>query len=133
MNNSVKTEKQAIGKVLVVDDDEVVLRAFEIKLRSSGFEVITTKEYASATSLAQKNKPDVIVLDVNFEMTEVNAGLQWDGFNVGQWMKRFQEIAKTPVIFISVSAPEKWKKKALETGAAAYYQKPIDFAAFAEE
>lgn len=135
MNNSRAGEKQqnSAGKILVVDDDEVVLRTFEMKLRGNGFEVVTTKEYESATSLAQKTKPDVIVLDVNFEMTEVNAGLQWDGFNVGHWMKRFQEIAKIPVVFISVSAPEKWKKKAFETGAVAYYQKPIDFAVFTDE
>src|SRR4051812_23144392 len=80
----------AIGKgrkVLVVDDDPVVLKAFEFKLKGLGFEVITTKEYTEAASMAQKQKPDLIVLDVNFEITDINAGLQWDGFNLTQWMQ----------------------------------------------
>jgi hypothetical protein len=53
-------------KVLVVDDNPVVLKSFELKLKASGFDVLTATEGAAAVSLARQTKPDLIVLDINF-------------------------------------------------------------------
>src|ERR1700712_4363037 len=53
-------------KILVVDDNPVVLKAFELKLKALGFQVLIAAEGATAVSLARQERPDLIVLDINF-------------------------------------------------------------------
>jgi two-component system, cell cycle response regulator DivK len=113
-------------KILVVDDNPVVLKTFELKLKALGFKVITASDGASAVSLARQEKPDLIVLDINFPPDVGSSGLQWDGFNIMQWMQRFQEAANIPVIIITSGEPEKFKERALASGAVAFFQKPIN-------
>src|SRR5579872_4820796 len=52
-------------KILVVDDNAVVLKAFELKLTNSGFTVITMADGATVASTAELEKPDLIILDIN--------------------------------------------------------------------
>lgn len=113
-------------KILVVDDNSVVLKAFELKLKHLGFTVVTASDGSAAVSSARQEKPDVIVLDINFPPDVGSTGLQWDGFNIMQWLKRFQEVASIPVIIITSGDASKYKDKALAGGAAAFFQKPID-------
>jgi CheY-like chemotaxis protein len=123
-----KSAELALGqgrKILVVDDNPTVLKAFELKLKSFGFTVLTASEGAPAVSVARQERPDVIVLDINFPPDVGNSGLQWDGFNIMQWMKRFQEASSIPVIIITSGDP-KLKDKALAAGAVAFFQKPIN-------
>jgi CheY-like chemotaxis protein len=120
-------------KILVVDDDAVVLKAFELKLKASGFAVFTATEGAAAVSVARQTKLDIIVLDINFPIDFVGAGLQWDGFNIMEWFRRFDEIANVPKIIISSSEPGKFKEKAIAAGAVAFFQKPINYADFVTE
>jgi CheY-like chemotaxis protein len=113
-------------KILVVDDNPVVLKAFELKLKALGFNVLTASDGAVAVSTARHEKPDLIVLDINFPPDVGSSGLQWDGFNIMQWMHRFQEAAGIPVIIITSGEPEKFKERALAAGAVAFFQKPIN-------
>jgi two-component system cell cycle response regulator DivK len=113
-------------KILVVDDNPVVLKTFELKLKALGFKVITATDGASAVSLARQEKPNLIVLDINFPPDVGSSGLQWDGFNIMQWMQRFQEAANIPVIIITSGEPEKLKSRAIAAGAVAFFQKPIN-------
>jgi two-component system KDP operon response regulator KdpE len=121
--------QQGIGagrKILVVDDNPVVLKAFELKLKALGFQVVTVTDGAEAVSTARTEQPDLMVLDINFPPDVGSSGLQWNGFNIMQWMHRFQEAANIPVIIITGGDPEKFKDKALAAGAAAFFQKPIN-------
>src|SRR5690348_8194553 len=96
--------KEPIGqnrKILVVDDNEVVLKAFELKFNALGFQVYKATDGAAAVSCARHEKPDVIVLDINFPPDVGSSGLQWDGFNIMQWLQRFKEVADIPVIIIT--------------------------------
>src|SRR5229473_994834 len=80
-------EEEPIGhnrKILVVDDNTVVLKAFELKLATLGFKVLTATDGPMAVSCARTDKPDLIVLDVNFPPDVGSSGLQWDGFNIMQ-------------------------------------------------
>jgi two-component system, cell cycle response regulator DivK len=119
-------------KVLVVDDNVVLLKAFEAKFKASGFEVILAKDSMSAVSEARKQKPDLIVLDINFPPDNSLISLQWNGLNVLQWLKRFEELSAIPVVVVSGDDAEKSEKKALAAGGSAYFQKPLNFTAFAE-
>jgi CheY-like chemotaxis protein len=113
-------------KILVVDDNNVVLKAFELKLKTLGFKVLTAADGSGAVSIARQEKPDVIVLDINFPPEVGSSGLQWDGFNIMEWMRRFQEVADIPVIIITSGDPARYKARALAAGAVAFFQKPIN-------
>lgn len=121
-----------IGKnhrILVVDDNPVVLKAFELKLKSDGFLVTTSTNSASVASTAEQIQAELIVLDVNFP---AGGAMEWSGFTVMQWLQRFPEFAKLPVILISGCDSAEYKKKALEAGAVAFFQKPVVYAEILE-
>jgi CheY-like chemotaxis protein len=131
--NAAGNESSSFGqnrKILVVDDNPVVLKAFELKLKNLGFQVLTCGDGASAVSSARNEQPDIIVLDINFPPDVGSSGLQWNGFTIMQWMHRFQEAANIPVIIITSDDPAKVKDKALAAGAVAFFQKPINHEEF---
>lgn len=111
-------------KILVVDDNPVVLKAFEIKLKSSGFAVVTTENGAAVARTAELEKPELIILDINFPS---GSAMEWSGFTILQWLRRFPELAKIPVIFITGSETQQYQEKARAAGAVALFQKPVDY------
>jgi CheY-like chemotaxis protein len=128
-----KSENEAVGvgrKILVVDDNAVVLKSFELKLKSLGFHVLTASDGSAAVSAARQERPDLMVLDINFPPEVGSSGLQWDGFNIMEWMRRFKEVADIPVIIITSGEPARFRDRSLAAGAVAFFQKPINHAEF---
>jgi DNA-binding response OmpR family regulator len=117
-------------KILVVDDDAIIVKTLVMKLKYEGFEVLTASEGSEAVSIVRRDKPDLILLDVNFP-PDVGTGL-WDGFRIMEWLHRVNEEAKTPIIIISGGDPVKFKQRSLSAGAVAYFRKPIDHAELAK-
>lgn len=109
-------------RVLVVDDNQTVLKAFETKLKADGFAVVTSSNSSTVASTVEQNQAELIVLDVNFPST---GGMQWTGFTVIQWLQRFPELARIPVILISGEGSSVHKDKALAAGAIAFFEKPV--------
>ena len=109
-------------RILVVDDNPVVLKAFELKLKADGFSVTTTTDGATVASTAEQAQAELIVLDINFP---AGGAMEWNGFTVMQWLNRFPELRKIPIILISGSEASEYKDKALAAGAIAYFQKPV--------
>src|SRR5690349_16043168 len=105
-------------KILLIDDDKDVVRALNIRLRSVGYEVVVAGDAMTAISTARKEKPDLIVLDIGLP--------GGDGFLVMERLKLLYQLALTPVIIVSARDAVATKQKALEAGASAYFQKPID-------
>ena len=111
-------------RVLVVDDNPVVLKAFEMRLKKDGFEVSTIENAAGVASRIEESKAELVVLDINFP----GAGaITWNGFTVIQWMQRFPELRGIPVILISGGDPAQYADKALKAGAVAFFQKPVPY------
>jgi two-component system cell cycle response regulator DivK len=113
-------------RILVVDDNEVVLKAFEMKLRASGFKVFTTPKPGDVASCADECKAELILLDINFSPPGYTA-MEWNGFGVIQWLRRFPELASIPVILMSGADSAKCEEKALASGAVAFFSKPVDY------
>jgi CheY-like chemotaxis protein len=109
-------------RILVVDDNPVVLKAFELKLKSDGFIVTTTTNSAAVASTAEQTRAELVVLDINFP---AGGAMEWSGFTVMQWLHHFPEMAGLPVILISGSDSAEYKEKALAGGAVAFFQKPV--------
>ena len=109
-------------RILVVDDNQTVLKAFENKLKTDGFVVTTSTNGASVASMAEQTQAELIVLDINFPP---GGAIQWNGFTVMQWLRRFPELERIPVILISGEASSQHKEKALAEGAVAFFEKPV--------
>ena len=109
-------------RILIVDDNPVVLKAFELKLKSDGFVVTTSTNSATVASTAEQTHTQLIILDINFP---AGGAMEWNGFTVIQWMRRFPELTNIPIILITGSEAAEYKDKALAAGAIAFFQKPV--------
>jgi len=114
----------ARGRVLVVDDNPVILKALFSYLVSHGFEVTIALDGSEVMSCVRQQKPDVILLDIFFP-PYVEGGIIWDGFLILDWLHGPAQAADIPVIIISSADPEKYKERCLSAGARAYFKKPL--------
>ena len=89
-------------KLLVVDDNEVIVKTISVKLQSAGFQVFSASDGAEAVSLVRKEKPDLILLDLGFPPDI--GGVPWDGFRIMEWLRRVDESKKIPIIVITGGA-----------------------------
>ncbi len=113
-------------KVLVVDDNEVILKTISLKLQGAGFTVITALDGSEAVAAARKETPDLILLDINFP-PDVD-GVPWDGFRIMDWFHRLDPAKKIPIIIITglEDIGMKGKERATSSGAVAFFHKPIN-------
>lgn len=109
-----RTEK----KILIIDDDEHLLHGLTPRLKTNGYAVVCARDAVTAISVARQEVPDLIILDLGLP-----AG---DGFLVLERMRALADLVATPVIVLSARDPADNKKRALEAGATAYFQKPPD-------
>ena len=105
-----KTDKT---RVLVVDDEPKILRVIEIKLRKSGYEVITAGRGEEALRLAAVEKPDVMVLDL------LLPGM--DGFQILEQVRTFSDL---PVLILTAKSGT--SHAAMNLGANDFLGKPFD-------
>lgn len=104
-------------KILIVDDDEDMRRGLAIRLKASGYSVVFAYDAISATSMARKEEPNLVILDIGLP--------GGDGFIV---MERLASIARTsiPVIILTGRDPSAVKDRAMSAGAKAFFVKPPD-------
>jgi CheY-like chemotaxis protein len=124
MNNTVAKHAKTI---LVVDDNPIVLRVISGVLEKNGYRVLTAETGAETISLLHKNKPDLILLDVDFPPDINNVGGPFrDGFLIIDWARRMFNVEKIPVFIISSFEPKVYKSRAESFGILKFFQKPID-------
>jgi CheY-like chemotaxis protein len=111
-------------KILLVDDDEVILQTTSMKLKAAGYEVVTTTDPGEAIGKAGEIKPDVVLLDVHFPPDM--SGPSWDGFRLMYWLRGLANTAGTRYLIISGSQTEQLRDRALANGASEFFPKPID-------
>lgn len=105
-------------KIAVVDDDEVILKMLIQSLESQGYVIETATEGRDAIRLISKSKPDLVILDWN--LPEMN------GLQICQFLRSNPQIAKIPVLMLTVFGEVSQKVSAFETGADDYLTKPFD-------
>ena|SRR2546425_6579289 len=115
-------------KILVVDDNAIILKTLTMKLQASGYDVLTAEDGAVAVSTARQERPDVILLDITFPPDVAHGGgVPWDGFLIMGWLKRMEEAKNIPIIVITGGRPEEYKARSIAAGAVGFVQKPINF------
>src|SRR5476651_2598171 len=118
------TQPASAQKILVVDDNEIILKTISLKLQGAGYEVITALDGSEAVAAARKEMPDLVLLDISFPPDV--GGVEWDGFRIMEWFRRMEAVNKTPVIIITGGEDASNKDRAVAGGAVAFFHKPID-------
>jgi len=106
-----------VSKILLVDDDEALLRALRIGLSARGYEVELARSGAEGVTQSSLTQPDVIVLDLGLP--------DMDGVDV---CRRVRQFSAVPIIVLSAAATEERKVAALDLGADDYITKPFGMA-----
>ena len=124
--------QQRSGKqILIVDDDPVILKTTSHKLNAAGYAVSTAVDGSEAINAVGCAKPDLILLDLDFPPDVANGGKPgWDGFRLMAWLRGLRNTQGTRFIIITGSCdPAEAERRALASGAAGFFSKPIDFRA----
>ncbi|TDP71644.1 ANTAR domain-containing response regulator [Roseateles toxinivorans] len=103
------------GKILVVDDDRLVLATLTHGLAQAGYEVIDADNGDDAILLAREHRPELALLDIRME------GMS--GFDVAAYLREYLQI---PFMFLSAFADEDTVTQVKALGAVAYLVKPLD-------
>jgi len=115
-----------LRKILVVDDDPNVLKTISLKLNSRGYAVATAIDGSAAIGAVRDEHPDLVVLDLSFPPDVANGGrVTWDGFQIMSWLRGLNEANSIPFIIITAGDPALYRERSLASGAAAFFQKPI--------
>jgi DNA-binding response OmpR family regulator len=102
-------------RVLIVDDEQRIIKFLDLKLKASGYEVLTALNGKEALAQLQTQEPDLIVLDV------IMPGI--DGFET---LKQIRAMSSVPVIILSAMEGNIDKIKGLKLGADDYLAKPFN-------
>ena len=81
-------------KILLIDDDEDLLRSFQVILESSGFDVMTSNEGKNGLLLLKNDKPDLLILDVMMST-------KLEGYDMLRVIKNDPEYKKMPIILLT--------------------------------
>lgn len=106
---------QGKGRILVVDDDRLVLATLAHGLSQAGYEVIDADNGDDAILLAREHKPDLALLDIRMEGKS--------GFDVAAYLR---EYCQMPFMFLSAFSDDETVRQVKELGAVAYLVKPLD-------
>jgi CheY-like chemotaxis protein len=113
--------------ILVADDNLVVLKTLEIRLKSGGYRVVTAADPSEALEKVRTEKPDVVIMDINFPPdVGFGGGGTWDGYRILEWMKLNKSLGQAVQIIITGEDVEKHREKAKAAGVKGLFQKPID-------
>ena len=102
------------SRILVVDDEPSILATMSPLLRSRGYDVVTAMSGRAALESAERDQPDLIVLDLGLPDIE--------GAEV---CRAIREQSSTPIIILSARGAEGDKVRALDAGADDYVTKPF--------
>lgn len=105
-------------KILIVDDDPDLRRGLNLRLRANQFDTVYATDGFSAMAVAQKERPNLIILDIGLP-----AG---DGFVVLERLQQVASLASIPVIVLTARDPQFNRERTLKAGATAFIQKPAD-------
>lgn len=112
-------KKTAQARILLVDDEVDIVSTVEFRLKACEFDVTTAGNGKEALEKAAKEKPDLILLDINMPVM--------DGHEMLQRLRSRPDLKDTPVIMLTAYSDRRDVSKAAELGISDYVTKPFDF------
>jgi two-component system alkaline phosphatase synthesis response regulator PhoP len=104
-------------KILVVDDEAVLVETIAYNLEQAGYQVITAADGGSALEAARRETPDLVILDLMLP--------EMDGLEVCRQLRRENTTATIPIMMLTAKGDEIDKVVGLEVGADDYVTKPF--------
>lgn len=102
-------------RIVVAEDEPILLKALNLELLSAGYEVLSVTNGKAAFEAIKKERPALVLLDIL--MPELT------GFEVLEKLQTHPQLKKIPVIILSNLGQEEEVKKGLALGAKDYYIK----------
>lgn len=99
-------------RVLIIEDDDFLVQMYATKLEIENFSVIMATDGAKGLKLALKDKPDLVLLDLNLPVM--------DGFQVLEELKRNKDTHDIPVLVLTNFGQKENVDRCLNLGAADY-------------
>ena len=102
-------------KILVVDDEKLVVKGIKFNLEHDGYEVVTAFDGESAVALTSSEKPDLVILDLMMP--------KLDGLEACMQIRAFSNV---PIIMLTARSTDMDKLMGFECGADDYVTKPFN-------
>jgi len=103
-------------KVLVVDDEEMLVDMIKLRLEGQNFDVVTAHDGHDGLAMAQKERPDLIILDINMKRT--------DGYTMLREVRECDDIKDTKVVMLTDSGLNRDLFE--DAGISDFITKPFD-------
>jgi DNA-binding response OmpR family regulator len=120
--NQANGGERDMAKVLIVEDEEMILRNLAEKLRSEGYHVVTASDGEEGLDKLRAEHPDLIVLDIMLP--------KLDGLSLCRIIRRDASTSHIPIIMLTARGTEVDKIVGLESGADDYVVKPLALGEF---
>lgn len=104
--------------ILIIEDNEQNLYLLTFILEKHGYHVKTAQNGLEGIDLAERIRPDLILLDVQLPVM--------DGYAVARNLKNNPDLTETPIIAVTSYAMPGDREKAMECGCTGYIEKPIN-------
>ncbi|HEV3471725.1 MAG TPA: response regulator [Actinomycetota bacterium] len=105
-------------RILVADDDPVILRLIQVNLELEGYKVLTANNGEEAVATATSETPDLVILDIMMP--------RLDGYQTCEQLKANDATKDIPVVFLSAKAQQADIEKGKSYGVEEYLTKPFD-------
>jgi CheY-like chemotaxis protein len=105
-------------RVLICDDDPVILRLLQVNLEIEGYDVVIAHHGEEAVRLAVSEAPDLIILDIMMP--------RMDGYQAAQLLKSNDDTKAIPLVFLSAKAQQADIDRGRAYGVTEYLTKPFD-------
>lgn len=106
------------SRILVVDDDADLRRGLHVLLKAHGYEVFFAADGLSSVSVARKEQPDAIILDLGLP-----AG---DGYNVMKRLRAMLPLSQIPIVVLTAKDAATNREASLNAGASHFIEKPFE-------
>jgi two-component system, cell cycle response regulator DivK len=105
--------------ILVVEDYEDTSLAMRLALEHKGYHIVEASDGEQAVRLAERERPEVILMDLNLPVL--------DGFAAAERIRANPELKETVIVAVTAHHDQDLRARALAAGCNAFVTKPIDF------
>jgi len=105
-------------RILIVDDEQEMVKAMQIRLEHEGYEVLVATDGQEALDKARSQMPDLILMDIMLP--------KLDGYKVCRFLKFDAKYKNIPIIILTAKVQSSDEEIGLQVGADAYITKPFE-------
>ena len=107
-----------MAKILAVDDSSSMRQMVTFTLKSQNYDVVQAEDGLSALKIAQSNKVDLILTDLNMPVM--------DGLALIKELRALPQYKTVPIIMLTTESSDKKKQEGKQAGATGWIVKPFD-------